>query len=82
MVAISMTRTAGQSLFNFALRIIGTVIAMIGSYIVWYIVDGKVPGVIVFLWIWIMLSFYFVVKTPKFVVVAILSMVTAVLIIG
>lgn len=101
MVAISMTRTAGQSLFNFVLRVVGTAIAMIGAYIVYYIVDGKsiicnvecwwrkscankstAPGVIVFLWLWIMASFYFVVKTPKFIVVAILSMVTAVLIIG
>ena len=52
MVAISMGTTAGQSLFNFVLRIAGTAVAMIGAYIVWYIVDGKIPGVIVFLWLW------------------------------
>lgn len=82
MVAISMSRTAGQSTFNFALRIVGTLIAMIGSYIIWYIVDGKTAGVIVFLWLWIACAFYFVLKFPKMVIVAILSLVTAVLVIG
>lgn len=44
MVAISMTRTSGQSVFNFVLRIFGTAAAMVGSYVIWYIVDGKTPG--------------------------------------
>ncbi|KAK4955886.1 hypothetical protein LTR10_006825 [Elasticomyces elasticus] len=100
MVAISMSRTAGQSTFNFALRIIGTLIAMasttvcyyltiadprlfqIGAYAIWYIVDGHVAGVIVFLWLWMFVAFYFVLKYPKLVIVALLSLVTAVLIIG
>ncbi|KAK5157995.1 hypothetical protein LTS14_003918 [Recurvomyces mirabilis] len=82
MVAISMSRTAGQSTFNFVLRVLGTAIAMIGAYIIWYIVDGKPAGVIVFLWLWIFLAFYFVLKFPKLLVVALLSLVTAVLIIG
>ena len=82
MVAISMSRTAGQSTFNFILRIAGTAIAMVGAYVIWYIVNGSTAGVIVFLWLWIFLAFYFVVKFPKLVIVAILSLVTAVLIIG
>ena len=48
------------------------------QYIVWYIVDGRVPGVIVFLWLWIFIAFYGVVKFPRLVVVFILSLVTAV----
>ena len=52
MVAISMTRTSGQSIFNFVLRTLGSAIAMIGSYIIWYIVDGNTAGAIVFLWLW------------------------------
>lgn len=52
MIAISMTSTAGQSFFNFILRVVGTIAATIGAYIIWYIVDGKKPGVIVFLWLW------------------------------
>lgn len=82
MVAISMTRMAGQSIFNFLGRLLGTLIAMIGAYIIWYIVDGKTGGVIVFLWLWIFLAFYFVIKFPKLIIIAILSLVTAVLIIG
>lgn len=77
-----MTRMAGQSIFNFLGRLLGTLIAMVGAYIIWYIVDGKTAGVIVFLWLWILLAFYFVIKFPKLIIIAILSLVTAVLIIG
>ena len=82
MVAMSMNRTSGQSVFNFVLRVFGTAVAMVGAYVVWYIVDGKTPGVIVFLWLWITCAFYVVLKMPKFAIVGILSLVTAVLIIG
>ena len=82
MVAISMNRTAGQSTWNFALRVIGTAIAMIGSYVVWYIVNGNTAGVIVFLWLWTTGAFYFVVTFPRYVIVAIISLVTAVLVVG
>lgn len=82
MIAISMSRTAGQSTMNFLLRVAGTFVAMVGAYIVYYIVDGKTPGVIVFLWLWIFCSFYVVFKVPKLIIVGILSMVTAILIIG
>ena len=44
MIAISMTRTSGQSVFNFTLRILGTTAAMVASYGIWYIVDGKAGG--------------------------------------
>ena len=44
MIAISMTRTSGQSVFNFCLRICGTAVAMVASYVMWYIVDGKTGG--------------------------------------
>ncbi|KAK4508098.1 hypothetical protein PRZ48_001836 [Zasmidium cellare] len=82
MIPLSMTKTAGQSTWSFALRILGTALAMIGSYIIWYIVDGKTAGVIVFLWLWIFLSFYVVMKFPKLIIVGILTLVTAILIIG
>lgn len=82
MVAISMTRTAGQSIFNFTLRILGTAIAMVGSYVIWYIVVGHVGGVLVFLWLWIFCAFYVVIKMPKLLVVGILSLVTCVLTVG
>lgn len=82
MIAISMTRTSGQSVFNFLMRVAGTAGAMVVSYIIWYIVDGKTAGVIVFLWLFIAMAFYPVLKTPKYAVVGILSLVTCILIIG
>ena len=82
MIALSMTRTAGQSIFNYVLRTGGTAIAMIAAYVIWYIVDGNIPGVIVFLWLWIFLAFWVVLKLPKFVIVGIISLVTDVLIVG
>jgi hypothetical protein len=50
-IVIGMSPTAGASFFSFIGRIIATVISVILSLIAWYIVDGKTPGVIVFLYI-------------------------------
>ena len=55
---------------------------MCASIACWYIVDGKTGGVLPILWLFITVEFYFVVKFPRFVIIAILSMVTQVLIIG
>ncbi|SMR51033.1 unnamed protein product [Zymoseptoria tritici ST99CH_1E4] len=82
MVPISMTRTAGQSTWSFALRIIGTAIAMVASYVIWYIVDGKTAGVIVFLWLWLFCAFYFLLKFPKLIIVGLISAITAILVVG
>lgn len=82
MVAISMNRLAGQSIFNFLLRVTGTFVAMVASYVVYYIVDGHTAGVLVFEFIWIACAYWIVVKKPKYVVVGIISAVTSVLIIG
>ena len=49
---------------------------------IWYIVDGKTGGVIVFLWFFIFVEIYFILKFPRFIVIVILSMVTQILIIG
>lgn len=73
MIPISMTRTAGQSTWSFALRILGTFVAMVASYIIWYIVDGKTAGVIVFLWLWIFLAFYILLKQKTLLVAGIIS---------
>ena len=48
----------------------------------WYIVDGQTAGVIVLLFVFTFIEFYFVLKYPKFIIVALLSMVTQVLIVG
>lgn len=67
---------------QFALRILGTAIAMVASYIIWYIVDGRTAGVLVFLWLWMFCAFYVLLKTPKLIIVGLISAVTAILIIG
>lgn len=82
MVAISMNRLAGQSVFNFLIRVAGTFVAMVASYVIYYIVDGHTAGVLVFEYIWICCAFWVVVKKPKYVVVGIISAITTVLIIG
>ncbi|KXT19011.1 hypothetical protein AC579_8733 [Pseudocercospora musae] len=82
MVPISMTRTAGQSTQSFILRILGTLLAMITSYVIFYIVDKKTPGVIVFLWLWIFLAFYIPIKFKNLIIIGVISIVTAILIIG
>jgi hypothetical protein len=52
-VLLSMSRTAGASTFALLLRFFGTVASMIASYIFWYVVDEKTPGILVFLWLWL-----------------------------
>ncbi|KAF2156643.1 hypothetical protein K461DRAFT_272706 [Myriangium duriaei CBS 260.36] len=82
MVAISMTPSAAQSTFGFVLRIFGTFLAMCTSLAVWYIVDGKLPGVIVLYWFVIMWGFFVIVKFPKFIAIGMIFSVTNTLIIG
>lgn len=82
MVTISMTPSAGQSVFSFGLRIIGTCAAMVTSFIIYYIVDGHTAGVLVFFWFFVMWGFYIVLKYPKFVPVGMIFSVTNTLIIG
>lgn len=82
MVAIGMTMTSGQSLFGFICRTVGTVVAMVLSLIIWYIVDGHTPGVIVFLWLSVFLCYYFFLKYPRFVPAVMITVVTQVMIVG
>ncbi|OCK80397.1 MFS transporter [Lepidopterella palustris CBS 459.81] len=82
MVAISMTPTAGQSVYSFVLRIFGTFLAMIIAFCIWYIPDEKTAGILVFLWFFVACGFYVPLKQPRFVMVGIISVVTATLIIG
>ncbi len=82
MIAFSMQKTAGQSAFQYVLRTFGTFVAMVASFVIWYIVDGSTPGVIVFLFVWIAAAFYVPIKYPQFAFAGIISAVTVVLIIG
>ena len=58
------------------------VFAMCTSLLMWYIVDGETPGIIVLLFVFTFLEVYVVLRYPKFIIIALLSMVTQVLIIG
>ena len=74
--------TSGQSMFGFFGRVVGTFLAAVFSIVIWYIVDQKTPGVIVFLWLFIFLEMYFFLKFPRFLPVWLVAIVTQVLIIG
>ncbi|KAI0874439.1 hypothetical protein GGS24DRAFT_346831 [Hypoxylon argillaceum] len=81
-IAIGMTQTSGQSIFGFLCRIIGTLVAVVFTLINWYIVDQKVPGIFVFLFLFQAISIYFLLKFPQLIPGTVLCMVTQVLIIG
>ncbi|KAI1113209.1 hypothetical protein F5Y14DRAFT_418650 [Nemania sp. NC0429] len=81
-IAIGMTETSGQSIFGFFCRILGTFVAVILTLITWYIVDEKVPGIFVFLYLFQALSIYFLLKFPQLIPGIILCMITQVLIVG
>jgi hypothetical protein len=82
MVAISMTPTAGQSIFQFILRIAGTAIAMIVAWLIWYIPGQKTPGILVFLWVFVAIGFYIPLKRVDLIIVGLISVVTATMIVG
>lgn len=82
MVAISMTPTAGQSIFQFILRIAGTFVAMCVAWLIWYIPDQRTAGVIPLLWFFVALGFYIPLKRMDLVIVGMISVVTATMIVG
>jgi uncharacterized membrane protein YccC len=82
MVNISMSPTAGQSIFGFVLRLIGTVIAVILSFLAWYIPGEKTPGIIVFFWLFVACGFYVPIKLFRFRIVGIIVIITTSMIIG
>ncbi|KNG52773.1 mfs transporter [Stemphylium lycopersici] len=82
MVAISMTPTAGQAIFQFILRILGTAVAMVIAWLIWYIPGQKTPGILVFLWFFVAIGFYIPLKRMDLVIVGIISVITITMIIG
>jgi len=82
MVAISMTPTAGQSMFQFILRIVGTAIAMIVAWLIWYIPNQHTSGILVFVFVFVAIGFYIPLKRLDLVIAGIISVVTAVMIVG
>lgn len=81
-IAIGMSQTSGQSIFGFFCRVGGSALAMVFSFIIWYIVDEKTPGIIVFLWLFIFCEYYFFLKYPRFIAASMITIITQVLIIG
>lgn len=55
---------------------------MILSMITWYIVDEKTPGVLVFLFLFLVFGHYFFLKYPHLIPGSMIMIVTLVLIIG
>lgn len=82
MVAISMTQTAGSGIYGQFVRVGGTALAMVASYIDWYIVDQHTAGIIVFLGITMFFYHYPMIRWQDAPVVPMIGMVTVVLIIG
>lgn len=82
MVAISMTPTAGQSVFTSLLRIIGTVIAVVIAWLIWCIPDQMTPGIIVLFWVFISLGFYDALKRLDLIIIGHINVVTVTIIIG
>jgi Putative ER transporter, 6TM, N-terminal/Fusaric acid resistance protein-like len=82
MVAIGMSPTSGNATFGFIGRTLATFVAMISSYVNWYMVDGHTAGVLVFMFVFMMIYFYFLLKWPRLIVIVIITIITHVLIIG
>ncbi|CAK7207995.1 hypothetical protein SEUCBS139899_010829 [Sporothrix eucalyptigena] len=69
--------------FFIAQRLVWAMIMVtLGMVNIWYIVDEKTPGTIVFLWVSIFCCYYFMVKFPRFSPIVMVTMITQVLIIG
>lgn len=82
MVNMSMSPTSGQSIFSFVLRILGTVLAMVFAFLVWYIPGQKTPGIIVFLFIFVSAGFWVPIKRFRFRVVGVICIVSTTMIVG
>lgn len=50
-VVIGMGPTTGQSFLGFFMRIAATAVALSLSFVAWYVVGGRTPGVVVFLFV-------------------------------
>lgn len=82
MIAISMAPTVGSAMYGQSMRLLGTSIGMVLSYIDWYIVDQQPGGVLVFVGITMFLSHYPLIRFPTHAVPPIVEMVTVMLIVG
>ncbi|KAJ4609481.1 hypothetical protein HRR85_006671 [Exophiala dermatitidis] len=82
MVAISMGPTAGVGVQGFIARVLGTAVATVAAIAIWYMSDHKPAAVIPLSYIYFVCGFYFILKKPKYLIAAVISIVTVILIIG
>ncbi|KAK5079207.1 hypothetical protein LTR64_002373 [Lithohypha guttulata] len=82
MTAISMDPHAGQGIFGFVTRIGGTVVAMVASMTIWYMCNENHAGILVVFAIYMSCWTLFMIKKPQYAVVAMISSITVILIIG
>lgn len=82
MVAISMGAHTGAGVQGFALRILGTAIATVVTITIWYMSDQKTAAIIPLLYLYFVCGLYVVLKHPKHLITAVISIVTSILIIG
>ena len=82
MIAISMSPQTGQGIFGFLARVFGTIVAMVASIALWYIGGPKTGAILPLFYIYIACGVWFVVKKPQLAIAGILSVVTAILILG
>lgn len=82
MTAISMDPHSGQGLFGFACRVLGTVFAMAVSIAIWWMCDQKHPAILVIFWIYMSMVMVFLLRLPQYAMVAMISTVTVVLVLG
>lgn len=82
MINLSMSPTSGQSIFSFVLRILGTVIAVIFAFLVWYIPAEQTAGVIVLLFVFLSGAFYVPIKMFRFRIVGLICLITTAMVIG
>ncbi|KAK9324942.1 hypothetical protein V1517DRAFT_305786 [Lipomyces orientalis] len=84
MVAIGMTMTTGSGAFGLLARVVGTLVAAVCSFAIWYIAggDGNTAAVIVLVFVFTFCQTYILVTFPKFAIGVMIMMVTQVLILG
>ncbi|KFY97139.1 hypothetical protein V498_02242 [Pseudogymnoascus sp. VKM F-4517 (FW-2822)] len=81
-ICLGMMPTTGSAVFILITNLGATVLATVAAFINWYIVGQKTAGIIVFLFFFLMIYFYFVVKYPRFLIAIASGAITHVLIVG
>ena len=82
MIAVSMSIDAGHNVFEFTMRVAGTLVAICFSMLIWYVCDQKIAAIIPVQFIYLFCGFYFVIKYPLYLRAAIISIMSSILLIG